>query len=291
MTGRPRSSGRSRCSTAAKNASRSTWRIVRWVTLGIIDPLWKPPPSTVPDRRVSSRSASGLVAGAVVAWFAAADRVWSSSGRSCSPCPAGSSSGASPRTCRRRGRRRRRSSPASTCRRTSSTSSRASIGLRPAGRARLGASSWSSARSCSRGSATRGWRRSTGPTRAGDRGLAPRPTRPTWLVAAVVAPARRGSSCSRNGWRETPRRLDLRRLELERPAGPRRDRVEHRPWQLPARGALLRRRAPDLPLVRRLPRRDRVERERASTSSRVYFATSALFAGVMALVSGRWRCG
>ena len=29
MTGRPRSSGRSRCSTAAKNASRSTWRIVR----------------------------------------------------------------------------------------------------------------------------------------------------------------------------------------------------------------------------------------------------------------------
>ena len=32
MTGLPRSSGRSRCSTAAKNASRSTWRIVGTVT-------------------------------------------------------------------------------------------------------------------------------------------------------------------------------------------------------------------------------------------------------------------
>src|SRR6476659_4314992 len=31
MTGLPRSSGRSRCSTAAKNASRSTWRIARTV--------------------------------------------------------------------------------------------------------------------------------------------------------------------------------------------------------------------------------------------------------------------
>src|SRR4051812_1672115 len=29
MTGFPRSAGLSRCSTAAKNASRSTWRIVR----------------------------------------------------------------------------------------------------------------------------------------------------------------------------------------------------------------------------------------------------------------------
>ena len=34
----PRSSGRSRCSTAAKNASRSTWRIVRVVTCAILRP-------------------------------------------------------------------------------------------------------------------------------------------------------------------------------------------------------------------------------------------------------------
>src|SRR4051812_5268192 len=36
MTGFPRSSGRSRCSTAAKNASRSTWRIVRAPTHAIL---------------------------------------------------------------------------------------------------------------------------------------------------------------------------------------------------------------------------------------------------------------
>src|SRR5215213_2300199 len=33
MTGLPRSAGLSRCSTAAKNASRSTWRIVRGAVL------------------------------------------------------------------------------------------------------------------------------------------------------------------------------------------------------------------------------------------------------------------
>ena len=46
MTGLPRSSGRSRCSTAAKNASRSTWRIVRSDMVAIIVPLWNPLPST-----------------------------------------------------------------------------------------------------------------------------------------------------------------------------------------------------------------------------------------------------
>ena len=56
MTGRPRSSGRSRCSTAAKNASRSTWRIVRSVTVAIIDPLWKPPPTTVAGRSAPPRA-------------------------------------------------------------------------------------------------------------------------------------------------------------------------------------------------------------------------------------------
>ena len=59
---------------------------------------------------------------------------------------------------------------------------------------------------------------------------------------------------------ETPGRLGLRRLELERPAGPRRDRHQHRRRQLPARGALLRGRAADLSLVRRLPRGDRRDR-------------------------------
>ena len=103
-----------------------------------------------------------------------------------------------------------------------------------------------------------------------------------WLVAAVVATLV-GFVLFANGWRAGRRRLGLRRLGLERPAGPRRDRVEHLGRQLPARGAVLRRRAADLPLVRRLPRGDRVERGGVDLIP-VYFATSALFAGVMALV-------
>ena len=77
MTGRPRSSGRSRCSTAAKNASRSTWRIVRSGTLAIIDPLWKPLPagSRAPRSPPSAsgvgggrRRRSSLPAGVVLVW-------------------------------------------------------------------------------------------------------------------------------------------------------------------------------------------------------------------------------
>ena len=63
-------------------------------------------------------------------------------------------------------------------------------------------------------------------------------------------------------------RLGQRRLELERPPRPRRDRLEHRGRQLPARGPLLRGRPADLPLVRRLPGGDHIERRAASTSSR-----------------------
>ena len=80
------------------------------------------------------------------------------------------------------------------------------------------------------------------------------------------------------------RRLGHRRLELERPAGPRGDRFEHRRRQLPARRPLLRRRAADVPLVRRLPRRRSPRPRPASTSSRSTSRTSALFAGVLALV-------
>ena len=62
--------------------------------------------------------------------------------------------------------------------------------------------------------------------------------------------------------------LGVGRLELERPAGPRRDRRQHRPRQLPAGGPLLRRGAADVPLVRRLPRGHRLDASPASTSSR-----------------------
>ncbi len=58
------------------------------------------------------------------------------------------------------------------------------------------------------------------------------------------------------------RRLGVGRLELERLPRPRLDRLEHRGRQLPARGPVLRRRAADLSLVRRLPRRDHLDRGR-----------------------------
>ena len=56
ITGRPRSSGRSRCSTAAKNASRSTWRIVGPVRTRLSSrrrdprPIAPPRPSPVAGR-------------------------------------------------------------------------------------------------------------------------------------------------------------------------------------------------------------------------------------------------
>ncbi len=62
-TGRPRSSGRSRCSTAAKKASRSTCRIVRSVMVAIIDPLWNPLPMTVPAPGPSPPPAIAIGAG------------------------------------------------------------------------------------------------------------------------------------------------------------------------------------------------------------------------------------
>ena len=61
-----------------------------------------------------------------------------------------------------------------------------------------------------------------------------------WLLALAV-----GSLVAivlfGNGWRETPDGWVSGWLGLERPARPRRDRLEHPPRQLPARGAVLRR--------------------------------------------------
>ena len=88
-----------------------------------------------------------------------------------------------------------------------------------------------------------------------------RADRPAWLVAAATSLVVLGIFWT-NGWVLGPGRLGHRRLELERPARPRRDRLEHRGRQLPARGPVLRRRAADLPLVRRLPRRHRGDRGR-----------------------------
>ena len=85
--------------------------------------------------------------------------------------------------------------------------------------------------------------------------------RPAWFVAGaaglivlvILGVERLGRDA---GW------LGRRRLELERPPRPRLDRGEHRGRQLPAAGPLLRGRAADLPLVRRLRWRHRVERRR-----------------------------
>ncbi len=79
---------------------------------------------------------------------------------------------------------------------------------------------------------------------------------PAWIVAADRGPGRPVRP-GRERLASVPGRDAVGRLELERPARPRRDRQQHRPRQLPAGGAVLRRRAADLPLVRGLPRRDR----------------------------------
>ena len=110
------------------------------------------------------------------------------------------------------------------------------------------------------GSVIDGWRRSRARPAPGS-SAALRADRPAWIIAAAtgLVVARRPG---RQRLVEDARRLGQRRLELERPAGPRRDRLEHLGRQLPAGGALLRRRAADLSLVRRLPRRDRLDRGR-----------------------------
>ena len=108
----------------------------------------------------------------------------------------------------------------------------------------------SSARSCWRSA-----RWSSSPAPPSVAGAAPRgrpgpassprsgPTCPAWIIAAAVGLVVLVVLGS-NGWRETPDGWVSRRLELERPAGPRRDRLEHR------RPATSRRRSPTSPACR-----------------------------------------
>ena len=143
---------------------------------------------------------------------------------------------------------------------------RAGDRVRPPGRHRLGAAPGHRVRRPRHESAIDGWPRSPGrPEPAWP--TAWRADRPAWTVAAATSLVILAIFWT-NGWVQGPDGWVTRRLELERPARPRRDRLEHRRRQLPARGPVLRRRAADLPLVRRLPRGDRRDRGRRRRSSR-----------------------
>ena len=139
MTGFPRSSGRSRCSTAAKNASRSTWRIVGLVRTRLSsrrrDAVRKPLRHTRRRRGRSPRSRPTVlrcrVAAVVVVAVASSSRSpgpsrpspSSSRGRSSSSSPAGSSSPGQCRASASQGASASGSSPRPSSRRTSPTSS------------------------------------------------------------------------------------------------------------------------------------------------------------------------
>ena len=120
-------------------------------------PAVEAPTSTVPDRGLLALGV-GVVAGVVVAWFLPTRRPGPRLARPLrrarlDPRPAGRARPAGPGRRRRRGRRQRL--PVGAPRRRRRARRRASAG-RPCSPRR---SSWSSSRSCSRGSATRGWRR------------------------------------------------------------------------------------------------------------------------------------
>ena len=235
MTGLPRNSGWSRCSTGAKNASRSTWRIVRWacsLSSTRCGSLCRrrcraavssrsPSPSSSASPSPGSSAAASVGPGLAVLFAVPG---WVLVRRVAPDLPAPGAVGVAivdqrlPVGAPRRPRRPRHR-------------------LRPAGGASRDAAGHPG-RPSSPGSATRGWRRCAArrPPGSAHRSARMRPpgsSPPCRLLVGFVLFA--------NGWRETARRLGLGRLELERPARPRRDRFEHPPRQLPARGALLRR--------------------------------------------------
>ena len=204
MTGRPRSSGWSRCSTAAKNASRSTWRIVRSGTLAIIDPLWKPPPAAVagarsrrprhrPDRRASSSRGAAPVACHRPRLAVPVRR----SGLGHRPARRAGPAGPGPG--RRRGRRER--VPVGPPRRPRRARRRVRAGRRSPRRHPVDRRRHPGPRR--RPPSVAGTRR---PVRrvAGIRRLDPRPTRAAWLIAAVVGLGASRSSCSRTAGARRP---------------------------------------------------------------------------------------